>query len=127
MKKLTSILLSLMLILSLCSTAMLTVGAEEATTHPSVWDGTANIKWYLDGKAEGSGNHYLNSAADLAGLAYIVNASQSTACYMGVYYDANYNVLGYQLGTSGAAYADMSLVYTPTAGSNWFINWRNRS
>ena len=116
MKKITSILLSLVLILSFCSAAMLTVSAEEAATAPSVWDGTANIKWYIDGKAKGMGEYELNSAADLAGLAYIVNASQSTACYTGVYYDANYKVLGYRLGSSGAAYADMSLVYTPTAG-----------
>ncbi|MBO5294492.1 MAG: hypothetical protein J6B71_04530 [Clostridia bacterium] len=115
MKKLTAILLSLVLILSLCSAAMLTVGAEETTA--SVWDGTANIKWYFDGKTAGMGEYELKSAADLAGLAYLVNASQSTACYTGVYYDANYNVLGYRLGGSaGAPYADMSLVYTPTAG-----------
>ena len=115
MKKLTSILLSLVLILSLCSAAMLMVGAEEPTT-PSVWDGTANIKWYIDGKAKGMGEYELKSAADLAGLAYIVNSSQSSACYTGVYYDANYKVLGYRLGSTGAAYADMSRVYTPTAG-----------
>ena len=115
MKKLTSILLSLVLILSLCSTAMLTVGAEETTA--SVWDGTANIKWYFDGKTAGTGNYELKSAADLAGFAYIVNASDTAACYSGVYYDANYNVLGYKLGTSNdKKYADTSLVYTPTDG-----------
>ena len=62
MKKLTAILLSLVLILSLCSAAMLTVGAEETTA--SVWDGTANIKWYFDGKD--IGEYELKSAADLA-------------------------------------------------------------
>ena len=112
MKKLTSILLSLVLILSLCSVAMLTVGAEETTA--SVWDGTANIKWYFDGKD--AGEYELKSAADLAGLAYIVNAGTDGTCYNGVYYDANYKVLGYRLSGSEGDYADSSLVYKPTAG-----------
>ena len=115
MKKTLSVLLALLLVMSIWSVALIPVGAEE-TDAPSVWDGTANIKWYFDGKAEGLGNYDLNSAADLAGLAYLVNASQSAACYTGVYYDANYDVLGYRLGSADAAYADLSLIYTPTAG-----------
>lgn len=111
MKKLTAILLSLVLILSLCSVAMLTVGAEETTA--SVWDGTANIKWYFDGK---DGEYELKSAADLAGLAYIVNAGTDGTCYSGVYYDANYKVLGYRLSGTEGDYANSALVYTPTSG-----------
>ena len=111
MKKLTSILLSLVLILSLCSATMLTVGAEETA---SVWDGTANIKWYFDGKDYGE--YELKSAADLAGLAYIVNAGTDGTCYSGVYYDANYKVLGYRLSGTQSDYANSAFVYTPTSG-----------
>ena len=74
MKKLVSILLAMVLIMGICGSAMFTVGATEVSAD--VWDGTANIKWYLDGP-NADGAYELNSAEDLAGLAFIVGSSHA--------------------------------------------------
>ena len=85
MKKLLSILIAIMMLVGLCVPMAVSVSAEETA---DTWDGSANIKWYIDGKAAGNGMFELNSAEDLAGLAYLVNAGTADTRYNGVYYDA---------------------------------------
>ena len=60
MKKISAILLTLALVLSMSLSMMLTASAET----PSVWDGKANIKWYVDA-GKGAGLYELNTAQDL--------------------------------------------------------------
>ena len=92
----------------------LTASADE----PTVWSGKANIKWYLDGKAANAQEWHIKTAEDFAGLAYLVNASNRSCYSGGVYYDANYDVLGYKRTESDSQkpYADSSLLYKPTPG-----------
>ncbi|MBO5295745.1 MAG: hypothetical protein J6B71_10955 [Clostridia bacterium] len=113
MKKITSILLALMLILGVCGSAMLTVGAEEATSD--TWDGTASIKWYLDG-TNADGAYELKTAEDLAGLAYLVGASNPDGLYTGVYHRADGTVAGYVPGTKDTEYQDSTRIPTSTEG-----------
>ena len=118
MKKLLSILIAIMMLVGLCAPMAISVGAEETA---DTWDGSANIKWYIDGKAAGNGMYELNSAEDLAGLAAIVNArTADNVNVCGVYYDTTtYNVLGFK---AGSKFNDIKLpgykAYTPTAGDN---------
>ena len=113
MKKITSILLAIMLILSVCGSAMLTIGAEEATSD--TWDGTASIKWYLDG-TNADGAYELKTAEDLAGLAYLVGASNPDGLYTGVYHRADGTVAGYVPGTKDTEYQDSTRIPTSTEG-----------
>lgn len=113
MKKITSILLAMMLILGLCSTAMLTVGAEGATSD--TWDGTASVKWYLEGP-NADDEYELKSAEDLAGLAYLVGAANTEGRYIGVYYRADGTVAGYVPGTKDVSHQDSSLIPTSVEG-----------
>lgn len=112
MKKIGSILLTIALVVSMCLSAVVTASAAEAT--PAVWDGTANIKWYFDGKA--MGEYEIKTAEELAGLAWLVGASNPDSVYNGVYYDANYKVLGWKASGNGSSYVNANHVYTPTAG-----------
>ena len=111
MKKLVSILLSIMLIMS-ALTCVFTVSAAEATP---VWDGTANIQWYLDGP-NADGAYELKTAEDLAGLAFIVNAGIGDGRYKGVYYVEGGDVKGYVPGKSDNALWDTSLIPTDFTG-----------
>ena len=113
MKKLVSILLTMMLILGTCAGAMFTVGATEATSD--TWDGTANIQWYLDGP-NADGAYELNSAEDLAGFAFVVNAGYASGRYKGVYYREGGNVVGYVPGASDNALWDTDLIPTDFTG-----------
>ena len=111
MKKLISILLSTMLILT-ALTGVFTVSADEATP---VWDGTANIQWYLDGP-NADGIYELNTAEDLAGLAFIVGAGIGDGRYQGVYYVEGGDVKGYVPGKSDNALWDTALIPTDFTG-----------
>ena len=112
MKRIFAMMLAVAMAVVMFAVIPVTVAADE----PTVWSGKANIKWYLDGKAENAEEWHIKTAEDLAGLARLVNAS-TKSCYSGVYYDADYNVLGYQrTDTAQKTYADTSLCYKPTAG-----------
>ena len=113
MKKITSILLAIMLILGVCGSAMLTIGAEEATSD--TWDGTASIKWYLDG-TNADGEYELKTAEDLAGLAFLVGAAQTEGRYTGVYYRADGTVVGYKAGSNDTSHQVSSLIASSTEG-----------
>lgn len=112
MKKVFAVLLAVAMVTAMLAVLPLISSADE----PTVWSGKANIKWYLDGKAENAEEWHIKTAEDFAGLARIVNASFNS-CYSGVYYDSNYDVLGYQRTSDSAQkpYADTSLCYKPTA------------
>ena len=88
-------------------------GATEVSAD--VWDGTANIKWYLDGP-NADGAYELNSAEDLAGLAFIVGSSHAESRYVGVYYRADGTVAGYASGTKDTGFRDLSLICTDPDG-----------
>ena len=113
MKKITSIFLAIFLLVGMIVPMAITASADE----PAVWDGSANIKWYFDGEADGTGVYMINTAADLAGFAYLVNAScETNSVVTGVYYDADYNVLGYRAGANFEARKLPTFKsYTPTA------------
>ena len=116
MKRLFAIVLAAAMVVALLAVLPLTVSADEPETT-AVWSGKANIKWYIDGKAEGAEEWHIKTAEDFAGFARIVNAS-CNSCYSGVYYDANYDVLGYQRTSDSEQkpYAVSSLCYKPSAG-----------
>ena len=114
MKKLVSILLSTMLILS-ALTGVFTVSADTTQTVADLWDGSANIQWYLDGP-DADGIYKLNSAEDLAGLAFIVGAGIPAGRYKGVYYTEGGNVVGYVPGASDNALWDTDLIPTDFTG-----------
>ena len=113
MKKFMSTLLAIILVMGMIVPMTLSASADE----PAVWDGSANIKWYFDGEADGTGIYKINTAADLAGFAYLVNAScENNSVVTGVYYDADYNVLGYKAGAQFSARKMPTFVsYTPKA------------
>lgn len=111
MKKTLALLLAIATMLALLFAYPLATSADET---PQVWDGTANIKWYFDGKSKSE--YHIGTAQDFAGLAYMVGAGNKTAVYNGVYYDAEYNVLGFRTSGKEAEYVDSTLVYTPTEG-----------
>ena len=98
MKKILSTLLAIILVMGLCVPMAISAGAEE--TASDVWDGTANIKWFIDAGGKDGDNYEIKTAEDFAGLAYLVNASVSDAILKGIYYDADYNVKGYERGPS---------------------------
>ena len=110
MKRITSILLAMILVLGMCGGAMLTIGAEEATSD--TWDGTANIKWYLDGP-NADDVYELKTAEDLAGLAFLVGAANTEGRYTGVYHSADGTVAGYAPGSNDVAYRESA--YIPTS------------
>ena len=114
MKKLVSILLSTMLILS-ALTGVFTVSADTTQTVADLWDGTANIQWYLDGP-NADGVYELNSAEDLAGLAFIVGAGFPAGRYKGVYYTESGDAVGYVPGASDNALWDTDLIPTDFTG-----------
>ena len=97
MKKFLSTMLALILVLGMCIPMAISASAEEPASD--VWDGTANIKWFIDAGGVDGDNYEIKTAEDLAGLAYLVNASVSGAIVKGIYYDADYNVKGYQRGS----------------------------
>lgn len=113
MKKITSILLAMMLILGVCGSAMLTIGAEGATSD--TWDGTASIKWYLDGP-NADDEYELKTAEDLAGLAFLVGAANTEGRYIGVYHGEDGTVAGYVPGTNDTAQQDSALLPASTQG-----------
>ena len=113
MKKITSILLAFMLIVGVCGSAMLTVGAGEATSD--TWDGTASVKWYLDGP-NADDEYELKTAEDLAGLAFLVGAANAEGRYVGVYYRADGIVAGYVPGSNDTAYRDTAYLPTSVTG-----------
>ena len=117
MKKLFAILLAIAMVATLL--AVLPVSASADQAEPSVWSGKANIKWYIDGKEENAEEWHIKTAEDLAGLAYLVNACDS--CYMGVYYDENYDVIGYKLTDVAEmkSFADTSLLHKQAAGDGY--------
>ena len=114
MKKLVSILLSTMLILS-ALTGVFTVSADTTEPTADLWDGTANIQWYLDGP-NADGIYELDTAEDLAGLAFIVGAGIGDGRYQGVYYVEGGDVKGYVPGKSDNALWDTSLIPTDFTG-----------
>lgn len=95
-KKIVSLLMVAAMIVALAAALPVSTAADEPEATPSVWSGKANIKWYVDGKAEGVEEWHLKTAEDFAGLAWIVGAGNPNACYSGVYYDEDYYVLGFQ-------------------------------
>ena len=112
-KKLLATFLAIVMVLALLLTFPVVISADESS-QTVVWDGTANIKWYFDGKNKSE--YHIVTAQDLAGLAYMVGAGNETACYDGVYYDAEYNVLGFKSSGKETDFADASLVYKPKTG-----------
>ena len=77
---------SLLAIVSLLIVACMTLLSIPvlATTTPDVWDGSVSTDWYTNATALGNdgtkNNPYeINTAADLAGLASLVNAATSTS------------------------------------------------
>lgn len=114
MKRMFAMIFAAAMVIAMLAVFPMIASADE----PTVWSGKANIKWYLDGKAAGAQEWHIKTAEDLAGLACLVNASNRSCYSGGVYYDANYDVLGYKRTEldSQKAYADSSLLYKPTAG-----------
>lgn len=111
MKKISAILLTLMLVLGMIIPTMLTASADT----PATWDGKANIKWYVDA-GKGAGLYELNTAQDLAGFAYLVCAGNANGPYSGVYYDSQYNVLGLKASGKESQYAVADRLYEPVSG-----------
>ena len=112
MKKLLVVLMALAMVVSMLAVFPLAVSADGEEAEASVWSGKANIKWYVDTLAEDpeAKEFHLNSAEDLAGLAYLVNAyfdsTRQKTCYNGVWYDtASGDVLGFSLSGYEGAYA----------------------
>ena len=95
-KKIVSLLMAVAMVAMLMAVLPVSTAADEPESTPSVWSGKANVKWYVDGKAEGAEEWHIKTAEDLAGLAWIVGAGNPNACYVGLYYDADYNVLGFR-------------------------------
>ena len=117
MKKTLVILLALAMVFSLLAAFPFAASADgEEAAAPDVWDGTANIKWYLDAMEESTEENpvtvfHLKSAEDLAGFSYLVNAyyvnyettdsktgvvTAHQSCYDGLWYDtATGDVLGF--------------------------------
>ena len=115
MKKMSSILLAIVMVVGL----MAPMAVTASTDTPAVWDGTANIKWYLDGNVADTGVYEIKTAEDLAGLACLVNASvEASTCVNGVYYNPTTGaVLGYRAGSNFSQYKGETYVaYTPTDG-----------
>ena len=114
-KKIVALLMAVAMVAGLMAVLPVSVAAGEPESTPSVWSGKANVKWYVEGKAEGVEEWHVKTAEDLAGLAWIVGAGNPNACYSGIYYDAEYNVLGFQKTdiSEQKPYADGSRCYKP--------------
>ena len=114
MKRLFAIMLAIAMVATLLAVLPVSVSADQE--EPTVWSGKANIKWYVESEETTAGVWHIKTAEDLAGLACLVNAYNS--CYVGVYYDENYDVIGYKR-TSVAElkpFADTSRCYQPWTG-----------
>ena len=61
MKKSLALLLAIATMLALLFAYPFAVSADET---PQVWDGTANIKWYFDGKSKSE--YHIGTAQDFA-------------------------------------------------------------
>ena len=122
MKKMSSILLAIVMVMGLIVPMAVTASADT----PAVWDGSASIGWYFEAGGADGEEYELKSAEDLAGFAYLVNASMADyavggtyyGIVDGVYYDADYNVLGYRAATRFDLACDAYKKYTPTTGDN---------
>ncbi len=114
-KKMFALILAVAMIAAVCTVLPVSVAADDPTGGPSVWSGKANIKWYVEGKAAGAEEWHIQTAEELAGLAWIVGAGNPKACYTGVYYDAEYNVLGFKRtdNSEQKPYAESSRCYKP--------------
>ena len=111
MKKLLVVLMALAMVVSMLAAFPFAASADgEEGSSAAVWSGKANIKWYVDTLVEDPetgklvpnvDEFHLQTAEDLAGLAYLVNAAYDKStlktCYNGVWYDvATGEVLGFQ-------------------------------
>lgn len=78
MKKITAFMMALLLIASgiVCMQFPNEVKAEESQGAASVWDGTADDSWYTSDTSKTT--YTITTAAQLAGLAKIVNAQTTT-------------------------------------------------
>lgn len=78
MKKITAFMMALLLIASgiVCMQFPNEVKAEESQGAVSVWDGTADTSWYTSDTSKTT--YTITTAAQLAGLAQIVNAKMTT-------------------------------------------------
>ena len=95
-------IVSLALVLALCLSLLpLTVFAEEgesevSTTTVDTWDGTVDTSWYTEHQ---EGNEYhITTAAQLAGLAQLVNADQGKTNFAGktFYLDNDIDLSGHE-------------------------------
>lgn len=117
MKRMFAIMLAAAMVVALFAVLPLSASADE----PIVWSGKANIKWYIDGLAENAEEWHIKTAEDLAGLARLVSASGNSCYNGGVYYDENYDVIGYKRtdNSEQKPYADSSLCKKPSADDDW--------
>ena len=121
MKRALVILLTLAMALSLLATIPFAASADgEEEASLAVWSGKANIKWYLDAIEENpeAEEFHINTAEDLAGLAYLVNAfyrkyesttygvtTKHESCYAGLWYNSETgDVLGFSLSGGEGSY-----------------------
>lgn len=144
MKKTLVVLLAIAMIVSLLASfpfagwAEETTGAAQTEVDPypdgegdavptDTWDGTANIKWYLDAIAKdpNAKQFDINTAEDLAGFSYLVNACYLTyeetlddgtietrkTAYNGLWYDSTEEHYGDVLGFVAGGESDYRFNY----------------
>ncbi len=80
-KKITSLALVLALCLSLLPVTAFAEGDDEASTEVRTWGDLADTSWYTDN--EDAAEYHITTAAQLAGLAQLVNAAPGTTNFAG--------------------------------------------
>ena len=95
-KKIASLALVLALCLSLLPVTAFAEGDDEASTEVQTWGDLADTSWYIDHESENE--YHISTAAQLAGLAQLVNADQGKTNFSGktFYLDNDIDLAGHE-------------------------------
>ena len=95
-KKIASLTLVLALCLSLLPVTAFAEGDDEASTEVQTWGDLADTGWYIDHESENE--YHISTAAQLAGLAQLVNAAPGTINFAGktFYLDNDLDLSGHE-------------------------------
>lgn len=95
-KKIASLALVLALCLSLLPVTAFAEGDDEASTEVQTWGDLADTRWYIDHESENE--YHISTAAQLAGLAQLVNDKTASVSFEGktIHLDNDLDLSGYQ-------------------------------
>ena len=95
-KKIASLALVLALCLSLLPVTAFAEGDDEASTEVQTWGDLADTRWYIDHESENE--YHISTAAQLAGLAKLVNADPGKTNFAGktFYLDNDIDLSGHE-------------------------------